>query len=83
MAVDKSSVEFVEDTHPPREDGISAQKHAENDADDIAVRDLKDVEVTLATITVTHKPKLFSKGMLRLWVIVRDSPITHLLRSNY
>lgn len=53
MAVDRSSVEFVEDTHPPREDGISAQKHAENDADDIAVRDLKDVEVTLATILHT------------------------------
>lgn len=72
MAVDKSSSEFVEVAHKSNEDGISAQKHAVNDdVEDIAIRDLKKIEVTLATITATHKPKLFSKGMLRLWLIVR------------
>jgi hypothetical protein len=73
MAADKASSEFVEVTGKPIVDNISAQKHADEDVEEVAVRDLKDVEVTLATITVTHKPKLFSKGMLRLWVIVRDS----------
>lgn len=70
MAGDKSSAEIVEVVQPSKEDGISTQRHTENDAEDVDARDLKHIEVTLATITVTHKPKLFSKGMLRLWGIV-------------
>jgi hypothetical protein len=83
MATDKSSSEFVEAIHHPIMDGGSAQIQAGKDAEDVDVRELKDNEVTLATITVTHKPKLFSGGMLRLWGIVSDSPLTRLLRSKH
>jgi hypothetical protein len=76
MATDKSSSEFVEVIHHPITDGDSAQIQAGKDAEDVDVRELKDIEVT-------HKPKLFSRGMLRLWGIVNDSPLIGLLRSKH
>jgi len=82
MAADKTTVEFVETTQQQTSDGILAQEHAVKDAEDDVVRDLKDVDVTLATITATHRPELFSKGMIRLWVIVCNSPLVYLLQKN-
>jgi hypothetical protein len=79
MATVKSSSEFVEASHQSNVDTASAQIHVGKDAEDVDARELKDIEVTLATITVTHKPKLFSRGMLRLWGIVSNSYPARLL----
>lgn len=78
MATTKPSDELVEIISQPADNDVpTSHTQAESGVLGVQTYDLKALENTLATITVTHKPKLFSKGMLRLWGIVRHPESLH------